>query len=265
MARINIDIDIVTDPRFFKFALKLGSRDEAMGCLIFFWIIAQEYWKKNKSLIPKHKFKELGRSDLLLKFGFAEEKVHGIYAKGSDRHFDWIINKQIAGKRGGISKANNIKKLGSSTAKQNPSTAKQNVPNSNSNYNNNNNKKYIETTNVVSHPISMGSGQILSIWNTHKKTLPEVRKVNASRQKKMDARWKEFPDHDFWTLVVKKIAESDFCNGKNKNAWIATFDWLLQPDTAIRVEEGKYDNRSALRGQSLNGHLLSIMKGDAVE
>lgn len=40
-----------------------------------------------------------------------------------------------------------------------------------------------------------------------------------------------------------RISTSDFCRGKNERGWVATFDWLLQPDTAIKVLEGKYDNR----------------------
>ena len=27
--------------------------------------------------------------------------------------------------------------------------------------------------------------------------------------------------------------------------WVATFDWLLKPDTATRVLEGQYDNRAS--------------------
>jgi hypothetical protein len=41
---------------------------------------------------------------------------------------------------------------------------------------------------------------------------------------------------------VKRIASSAFCTGTNDRGWRATPDWLLRPDTAAKVLEGKYDD-----------------------
>jgi hypothetical protein len=57
------------------------------------------------------------------------------------------------------------------------------------------------------------------------------------------ARLRERPLEE-WRPIFQRINASDFCRGQNDRGWIATFDWALQPDTAAKVLEGKYDNRT---------------------
>jgi hypothetical protein len=45
---------------------------------------------------------------------------------------------------------------------------------------------------------------------------------------------------DVWREVVRAIASSSFCVGQNGRGWRATFDWLVLPDTRVKVLEGKY-------------------------
>ena len=68
---------------------------------------------------------------------------------------------------------------------------------------------------------------------------------------------------DEWTAVIQRIQASDFCSGAGNTGWVATFDWLLKPDTATKVLEGKYDNRAgAKRGQSVTEHNLRGLRED---
>lgn len=89
------------------------------------------------------------------------------------------------------------------------------------------------------------SSALADLWNAHCDKLPKVLKCNASRNRKSKKLWADADGdpNEYWTNVIKRIAESDFCNGAGNSAWVATFDWLLKPDTHLRVMEGKYDNR----------------------
>lgn len=92
------------------------------------------------------------------------------------------------------------------------------------------------------HPTELGLHRLIEIWNQECGTLPQVRKSNAARNRKVGPIWiQQHPTA--WVHTIKKIAVSDFCNGKNDRGWQATFDWLIQPDTYLKVNEGKYDNR----------------------
>jgi hypothetical protein len=85
---------------------------------------------------------------------------------------------------------------------------------------------------------------LAEIWNAHRGKLPECKSTESStRRKACETRWRSNPDPKFWEQVVKRIAASNFCGGSSNTSWIATFDWLIRPDTATKVLEGKYDNR----------------------
>ncbi len=40
--------------------------------------------------------------------------------------------------------------------------------------------------------------------------------------------------------VFQKAAQSSFLGGKNKEQWHATFDWILEPEHALKIVEGNY-------------------------
>lgn len=46
-----------------------------------------------------------------------------------------------------------------------------------------------------------------------------------------------------WLEVIRRINASSFLRGETERGWKASPDWLLQPDTAAKVLEGKYDDR----------------------
>jgi len=98
---------------------------------------------------------------------------------------------------------------------------------------------------------------LIELWNFNCQNLPQVKKVSKARLKKMQALWKEHEPEELLQAIAK-IAASDFCNGKNDRGWVATFDFLLQPDTPAKALEGKYDNRASakLQGTFKNNHLV---------
>ena len=88
---------------------------------------------------------------------------------------------------------------------------------------------------------------LIELWNNNATNLSKVLKSNQTRNKKAQELWKQCTP-DEWVKIMQKINSSDFCCGKNDRGWRATFDWLLQKETYLKVLEGKYDNRSKKSG-----------------
>lgn len=84
-------------------------------------------------------------------------------------------------------------------------------------------------------------------WNRIiKPPIAHCRDITHSRRTHARARIAERPLLADWVEVIERIQASPFCNGRNDRGWVATFDWLLKPETAVRVLEGKYDDRPAV-------------------
>lgn len=90
---------------------------------------------------------------------------------------------------------------------------------------------------------------LAKIWNENCGNLKKVSKCGATRQRAISARWKENPDPEYWAKVVKRIAQSNFCTGKNTTKWSANFDFLIKPETQNKVLEGNYDDRKILASE----------------
>lgn len=82
------------------------------------------------------------------------------------------------------------------------------------------------------------------LWN--RLTTPPIPKCLAlgkARKLKTTARLVEHGP-GWWETVIVRIQLSDFCRGQNDRGWVASFDWLIaNDDNAVKVLEGKYDNR----------------------
>jgi len=110
VARINIDDGIESRPEYKKL-LKLcgGCHWKTMGMLVDFWRIAQKYWAEG-NLVPQGEidFAEL-QPVVDARWGLPREGNGdiGIYAIGSEERFAWLIQKQEAGRKGGLKKAEN--------------------------------------------------------------------------------------------------------------------------------------------------------------
>lgn len=79
-------------------------------------------------------------------------------------------------------------------------------------------------------------------WNENSGSLHKVAECGPSRTKKAASRMAEATLEE-WGKVIRMISLSKFCLGENDRGWAATFDWLLQPETRVKVLEGKYENR----------------------
>jgi hypothetical protein len=84
---------------------------------------------------------------------------------------------------------------------------------------------------------------LVDAWNTATTPpIPRCQGLSAKRTIAAKARLSERPLAD-WVAIIGRIEASAFCRGANDRGWVASFDWLMQPDVALKVLEGKYDNR----------------------
>ena len=65
--------------------------------------------------------------------------------------------------------------------------------------------------------------------------------MTDKRKGSLNARLREYGKQKL-AIAIQKAARSDFLNGQNDRAFIATFDWILKPNNFPKVLEGNYDN-----------------------
>lgn len=106
-------------------------------------------------------------------------------------------------------------------------------------------------------PVAYTPDDLVGLWNALADVSPEfakVKQLTSDRTKKARKRLTERP-FEQWREVIAKIGASDFCRGLlpprngHRTPWIATFDWLLKPESAVKVLEGTYDNRTPVRAR----------------
>jgi putative phage-type endonuclease len=84
---------------------------------------------------------------------------------------------------------------------------------------------------------------LVHLWNENCGQLSKIKGLAGTRETMAKARWKDLPDQDYWKTVIRRVRNSNFCNGDNSfGNWKATFDWLIKPATHLKVSEGKYDD-----------------------
>jgi hypothetical protein len=86
-----------------------------------------------------------------------------------------------------------------------------------------------------------------NLWNSNCRDLPKILRTTPKRQRLWVTRWGATPDPEHWASVVKELAASAFCNGQNDRGWKADVDFFLQPDTDVKVLEGKYESKTSTK------------------
>ena len=84
-----------------------------------------------------------------------------------------------------------------------------------------------------------------------KALIPRIQSVSEKRKTMVLARIREYGKESLVT-VVQKAAASNFLNGRNQRAFIASFDWLIKPTNYPKVLEGNYDNNAVQNGNNVN-------------
>ena len=89
----------------------------------------------------------------------------------------------------------------------------------------------------------------VSAWNEDTSApIAKCREVTPARRKHIRNRLQELT-LDEWRAVFRRVQASSFCRGEVPGrAWVASLDWVIgSKDTAVKVLEGKYDDRVELR------------------
>lgn len=98
MARINIDDDVESKLEYKRLNKLLNyEEDKALGMLVRFWRLAQDYWGRYE-LIPHQVMEDWG-FQVLIDSRWAIVRPEGVYAIGSEEMFAWYRQKCDAGKR----------------------------------------------------------------------------------------------------------------------------------------------------------------------
>lgn len=124
MARINIEDSVYRDQRFLDLCISYQCKFRALGALVALWSIGQDYWKRDRALIPKDKWAQQRLPVELIELGFVIEKTHGFEVDGAENHFAWLVQKVNAGKKGGSSKNNNLEPSGAKRSQAQPNESK---------------------------------------------------------------------------------------------------------------------------------------------
>lgn len=228
MARINVEDNLFTDARFVALRSELGE-EVAIGKLVIAWRIAQNYWVKSE-LVPL-KFWELLKLQVLVDYDFAEITENGIYVKGTDENFEWLKQKQLAGKKGGLAKASKALAKASTTTlllEQTPSESYPLTLTLTPTL-----TPTLNTNTLVVSDKDEASGvfdDIGALWNemASLNSMPKVKlPLSKDRKKKMALAVKEFTEYSDWVRIINGVLDNDFNLGVNDRKWKANFDWLF--------------------------------------
>lgn len=85
------------------------------------------------------------------------------------------------------------------------------------------------------------------------------RKLTADRRRNLKARISEHGEQVV-AEAMRKLRDSDFCNGSNDRGWTADLDFLCQPKSFNRLIEGGYDNRTQHGGGSDESDLQRLSR-----
>lgn len=112
MARINVEDSLYKDLRFINLIVKFGSLEMALGSMVRAWSLAQEHYldEANERLIPHDEWNRQKIRNEILEVGLAEQRAMGIYVHGAKEQFEWLIQKQEAGKKSGETRQKKGKK-----------------------------------------------------------------------------------------------------------------------------------------------------------
>ncbi|HMF68062.1 MAG TPA: DUF1376 domain-containing protein [Phyllobacterium sp.] len=74
--------------------------------------------------------------------------------------------------------------------------------------------------------------------------LPTIRALNDERQRKLVGILSQYGGLPVWNEALSKVESSHFLRGENDRGWVASFDFLLQPSSFLKLIEGRYNDRA---------------------
>lgn len=116
MARINVEERWWSDPRRTELILKIGY--EADTAALNLWRLAQEFWAKEKMLVPIEVFERMRHASILVEVGLAVVRERSVYVRGSSDLLGWLSERRSQAQEAGRKSAEaRRKKAGSAQPK----------------------------------------------------------------------------------------------------------------------------------------------------
>jgi hypothetical protein len=89
--------------------------------------------------------------------------------------------------------------------------------------------------------------ELVVCWNQNRGPMQECRGLSPKRKTVARTRLEQFPDLARWAEAIRRAAKTRFCTGQieptgGHKRFFGHFDWLVQPDTLLKIEEGRYDD-----------------------
>lgn len=214
--------------------IEVGDVDRAIGCLVRAWSLAQKWYLKPGGKIPISEWNASEINPAVVNVRLATVEGNFVIVSGADQQFGWLKQRSDAGRASrsksldnsindrqrSLTDADGSKPLPLSL----PPEEKKNT--------------LVDSSNQPTHEIPDEVNQLVELWNEHCGKLPRVMKISTKRRRIILARLKELPDLNAWKLAIQELADSEFHTGKNDRGWKADFDFLMQPDKALKILEG---------------------------
>jgi hypothetical protein len=210
MARLNLEDSLFSSDEYRLYEIKSEDRDKALGAWIRTARLAQRYWVQGE-LIPESVWELHELPDLLIKVGLAEKRENGIYLKGSEEQFAWLVSKVENGKKGGRPSKNND--IGKAT--KNPKETESNRGESDRN------PLTLPLSLTLTQDIYIVETEILEFWNSqniikHKPSKRTLKKISDALKKRKDYSKQEILD-----------AISNYAQVLNGEKYYFTHKWTL--------------------------------------
>lgn len=86
-------------------------------------------------------------------------------------------------------------------------------------------------------PRRLNPDDLAKLWNDNCGTLVKVKELSGQRRARAKQRLSECDDNEVWLSVIRWLAQSPWHTGRNDRGWKANFDFMLKPDTRVRIIE----------------------------
>ena len=100
--------------------------------------------------------------------------------------------------------------------------------------------------------------KIMQLYNTICVSFPKIQKIDGARRKAVAARFRSYPDLEYFEKLFKKTEASSFMKGGNSKNWTADFDWIIKASNMCKVLEGKYDNKGGANSDAIPGNKYKL-------
>ena len=100
---------------------------------------------------------------------------------------------------------------------------------------------------VVTKDVEVDYKKVIELYHENCDSFPRVFKLSDARKAKIRIRLEEMKnDYSILETIFKKMGDSKFLKGDNKNGWKASFDWLFENEKNwVKVIEGNYESNQA--------------------